>query len=99
MYSTSEKLLLYEYYFKNSNMLNDEEEECNDFANKLNFNYFEEEKVKRKEQILQKKNSIIIYKKNEYNNMYNNMYITYIMFCSVIFQLIIGENKVNTFFL
>lgn len=95
MYNTSEKILLYEYYYKNSELFNGEE--YNDFMN--NLNYLDEEKTKIKEQGLQKNKSIIIYKKNEYDNMYNDMYITYIMFCSVIFQLIIGEARVNKFFL
>lgn len=88
MVNELDKLVMYEVYQKQIEIL-DDDDKFNEFMNGLDYMIENRENTKNKEN-----KSIILYKKNNYNDIY----ITYIMFSAVIYQLIIGEEKTNTYF-
>ena len=87
-----DNMILYEEYQKELEML-DDDKKFNAFMNDLHYLIEDKEYEKDYEEDYKNKR-IVLYEKNNYMDMY----VIYVMFCAVIYQLIIGEDKMNAYF-
>ena len=105
-----EKLLLYEEYKKEMNILNNlfkSNKQNNIKRNNIKRNNIKRNNIKHKDDIKNEKR-IVIYKNYEYDYKYKydieyskkvyDMYIVYLFFSATIYQLIIGNDKINKYF-